>query len=250
MKKVFLYSSIIFSLLIPVIGSAQLTEYLNIPADYTTTEMIYLVLIPVIGIFIIIWSILSKIRINRKISAIISIIVTVALLYLGLLSSLVVYLVPYLTDIGVAGFFIVISIIFFFWAFRRAISPMSLTRAVAKKYREAGKERGKIIGRMGSIDKKLQSRQEQKSRLETERSSYSLMAEDLSGYIKRGDLPNDVWQEIQRRIGKRFGKPSDALKWLNKEVKRRDDAINRLEMEITRLKAERTTKSEKLKEAV
>jgi len=174
----------------------------------------------------------------------------VLLIIMGYLSSFVTYLVPYLTNLGVAGLFIVISVIFFFWSFRRAISPMALTRAVAAKYRASERERGKIIGKMGSIDKKLMNKQEEKSRLETQRSSYSLMAEDLGGYIKRGDLPDDVWLEIQRRLGRRFGKPSDALKWLNREVKNRDNDISKLEIEITKLKAERTKKSEKFKREV
>ena len=250
MKKVFLSSSIIFSLLVPVLASAQLTDFFNIPATYTISDMLLLVLIPVIGIFIIIWSILSKIRLNRKIGAIISIIVTVVLLYMGYLSSIVGYLVPYITDLGTAGLFIVISLVLFFWGFRGPASPMSLTRAIAGKYRAAGRERGRIIGKMGSIDKKLMDKQEEKSRLETVRSNYSLLAEDLGGYIKRGDLPNNVWQEIQRKLGRSFGKPSDALNWLNREVKRRDNDISRLEMGITRLKAERTKRSEKLKEKV
>jgi len=250
MKKVFLSSSIIFSLLVPVLASAQLTDIQNILEGYTASDTVLLVVIPAIGVFMVIWGILSRIRLNRKIGAIISIIVTVVLLYMGYLSSLVAYLVPYFSNLGVAGLFAVLSVIFFIMSFRGPAGPMSLTRRIAAKYRAAGRERGKIIGRMGHIDKRLENRQREKSRLESERSKYSLLAEDLSGYIKRGDLPNDVWQQIQNSLGRTFRRPSDALKWLNREVKRRDNDIYTIEMEITRLKSQRTEKSEKLKEAV
>lgn len=249
MKKVFLSSGIIFSLLIPVLASAQLTDFFNIPATYTTSEIIYLVVIPTISVFVIIWTILTKIRLSRKISAIISIIVTVVLMYMGYLSSLVAYLVPYITNLGVTGLFIVLAVIFLFWS-RTVVGPMALTRAIAGKYRAAGRRRGRIIGRMRSVDRRLEGKQREKSRLESERSKYSLLAEDLGGYIKRGDLPNNVWQEIERSLGRSFRRPSDALNWLNREVKRRDNIISRLEIQITRLKSERTSKSEKLKEEV
>lgn len=249
MKKPLILSTTLFLFLIPVLASAQLGN-LNIPETYTTPEILYLVIIPVIGIFVIFWSIFTKITHRRIISAIIGIVIAVVLLFMGYLSSIVSYLVPYITDLGVAGLFIILAVVFFLLGSRTSLSPVSFSRAIAGKYRKEGRERGKIIGKMGGIDKKINRLQGQKSDFESERSDYSLISEDLSGYMKRGDVPDDVWGEVQRRLGRKFRKPSDALNWLNREIKRRDNLISRLEIQIAKLKEQRTGKAEELKKEV
>ena len=247
MKKA-LITAILFFVFITPLVSAQLTEYFTIPVEYTTSpEIFHMVIIPFIGTFVVIWGILNRIKIRRMWGAIISFIITLALLFTGYLFILVDYLFNSYGILAVDAFFIIVSLVVGIWGFRR-VGLVAFTETIGEKYKDERRKTSREVGRLRYIDDQLRKKEREVDRLEKERSSYSTIAKNLSGYIRRGDIPRRVWIEIQNKIGKSFRKPSDALNHLNKKIRTRDNRIADLEVEITKLKTERTKISGRIKE--
>lgn len=247
MREILAFTLLFLIFLVPLASAQGIV--LGIPEKYTSSAQILpLLIIPFICTFAIIFGILNSVRIRAIFNLIASFIIAIVLLYTGYLFNIVDYLYTYGT-LAVDGVFILVALIIVSLSIRRG-GLVGLSEAIARKYKQTAVETERRSSRLRFVGRKLQQKQYELDKLEKERNKYSSLADSLSGFIRRGDVPDKVWGEFKIRIGRSFRRPTDALYYLNHQVKRRDQRIARLQVETAKLKDERTKLSGEIKSRV
>lgn len=142
MKKTFFLMSIL--LLSPSFAAAQI----SLPEYTSSSELIYLILLPFLGMLMIIWMVLSKFITNKKLSIIISLAASLIILLFGIQSMIVSALSGFVGDTGVTVVFGVLFILGIF-LYGKKIGKIPSYASVFKKQKG---ERGSLVN--GLRDKK------------------------------------------------------------------------------------------------
>lgn len=224
-------------------------EYINIPREYSTfPSLLYFVLIPFLGTFAIIWDILTNLGLFKlpRVNILLSFVFALALLYTGALLAFVGFLFQFGATFGVVAFFVVFIALIGLWGYRRTYAAYGETKKVYEKYEKVGKERSKLVKRMAEIDDLIMKKQGEKTSLERENNTLTAVARDLNSFIRRGErIPDPVWEEIQDRLGRRFGNRTAALSFVERGIGETNEKIRRLKEELEKLNKERLEFSEK-----
>ncbi len=217
MKKYSL--AILLLLLVPVSVNAQslLTEWLNIPPEWTTPpNIIYYVFIPFLGTFAIIWGTLTATRApifrKSKVNIIISFVFTIALFYSSILPAIVLYLFAFGGFFGVIGFFALFFILTIMFG-KGKVKAAHIKNL--KSYDKVAKERRKEIHKIIDTDKAMDKLIKEHSNLENELDD----AEDNFRIVKE-------WNTNDPRIRDNgFSSKERMLRHISYNVKKLENAL-------------------------
>lgn len=233
---------ILLLLLVPISVNAQslLTEWLNIPADWTRPpNIIYYVFIPFLGTFVIIWGILTatraKIFEDKKVNALLSFIFAIALFYSGIMPAIVLYLFNFGGFFGVIAFFVLFFVLTFLFGARKVGIEYKKTKEVyedipredmdrtIKNLKTKFKETDKVGKKIRELEKKI--REEEKTYYNLLRQADRIPAiRDKRTLIRRYGVgsQSDTVREIQAKVLNKI------LRRLNAHKERRMQYLKKL----------------------
>lgn len=219
---------ILLLLLVPVSVNAQslLTEWFNIPAEWTTPpNIIYYVFIPFLGTFAIIWGILTATRTpifrNQRVNILISLVFTIALFYSSILPAIVLYLFTLGGFFGVLAFFVLFFVLTFLFGRRKIGAEYIKT---LKAYDKAIGERKKEIDKITDSDKKKDALNKERKELVTAMESWEFAFNKIEGMLT--DDPDiktmgfSTKREALRHARDQMNKIKERIQDIDKELKR------------------------------
>jgi ABC-type multidrug transport system fused ATPase/permease subunit len=226
MKKYLLV--FLFLSLVPVSANAQsiLTEWLNIPADWTRPpNIIYYVFIPFLGTFAIIWGILTATRApifkNQRVNVIISLVFTIALFYSNILPAIILYLFTFGGFFGVVVFFFLFFVLTTLFATRKV--GVSYIKTL-KVYEKAARTRREEIKKIKDIDKKIDALKKERERLVDLREQYKFGIDK----IKTMDRDDPEFGRIRKTKEQLLDEYANSLTKIERQIRQIDEDLEKL----------------------
>jgi len=212
-------------------------EWINIPEDYSTfPNLLYFVIVPFLGVFAIIWGILTNLNIFKlhKVNILLSFIFAFALLYTGILLAVTFYLFQIGGLFGVLAFFVLFFALTAFYATKKTSVYYGEAKEAYEKYIEQKKEGEGEAKEVSKKRKKVTSEIEKRIR------SSNRKRRQLDRELR--DIQKDV-DKWETKLGVLFQKhagahPRDKERIWNNEIRPAQRELNRVKEKRDRKETE------------